>query len=60
MFGHDGEGVELVSAFGAVVDECVEEELGVFGGLEEGAALPGDGSDGIGGVHGWEMIIGRG
>jgi len=64
--------VEFVSAFGAVMLEGFEEELGVCGELEEASAVVGDGGDeegpGLGGSwrdgHGWDCrceggVLGR-
>jgi hypothetical protein len=42
---HEDEGVESVAAFGAVVVEELEEEVRVSVGLEEAAAIGGDGGD---------------
>ena len=53
VVGHDDEGVELVVAFGAVVLQGLDEEGRVCVGLEEAAAVVGDGGDeecaGVGG-----------
>ena len=45
MVGHEDEGVELVAAFGAVFVHQVEKEIRVRVGLEEAAAIRGDGGD---------------
>ena len=64
MVGHDDEGVEFVEAFGAVMLQGFEEELGVAFDLEEAAAVVGDCSEeecsGVGGSwrdgHGWSLF----
>jgi hypothetical protein len=43
VVGHEDEGVELVAAFGAVFIHQLEEEVGVGVGLEEAAAIGGNG-----------------
>lgn len=45
VVGHQDEGVDLIAAFGAVIVEELEEEGGVRVGLEETAAIGGDGGD---------------
>lgn len=45
VIGHEDEGVELVASFGAVVMEKLDHEVRVRVGLEEAAALCGDGGD---------------
>lgn len=57
VVGHDDEGVKFVEAFAAVVLEGLEEEIGVFGDLEEAAAVMGDGGDeeGSGGGGSWGL-----
>ncbi len=45
VVGHEDEGMELVAAFGSVFVEGLEEEVGVRVGLEEAAAIRGDGGD---------------
>jgi hypothetical protein len=45
VVGHEGEGVELVATFGAVVVEELEEKVGVVVDLKEAAAIGGDGGD---------------
>ena len=56
VVGHEDEGVDLVAAFGAVVVEEVEEEGRVRVGLEEAAAIGGDGGD----EEGSEFLRGEG
>jgi hypothetical protein len=48
VIGHDDEGVEFVVAFGAVVLEGFEEELGVTVDLEEEGAVMGCAGDEVG------------
>jgi hypothetical protein len=48
VIGHDDEGVEFIVAFGAVVLEGFEEELGVAVDLEEAAAVMGGAGDEVG------------
>jgi hypothetical protein len=50
VIGHDDEGVEFIVAFAAIVLECVEEEMGVGGELEEAAPIIGLGADEEGSV----------
>jgi hypothetical protein len=45
VVGHEDEGVELVTALGAVFVEDVQEEVRVRVGLEEAAAVRGNGGD---------------
>ncbi len=65
VVGHEDEGVELVAAFGAVVVEELEEEVGVVVDLEEAAAISGNGGDEEGAdflrgeVHEGEVRAGR-
>ena len=56
MIGHEDEGVDLVAAFGAVVVEEAQKEVGVCVGLEEAAALGGNGGDEIGAQFGREEV----
>jgi len=58
MIGHEDEGVELVAAFGAVFVEKLEEEVGVGVGLEEAAAISGDGGDEEGSDFLWGSLHG--
>lgn len=54
MIGHKHEGVELVTLFRAVVAEELEEKVGVGVGLEEAAAVRGDGGKEVGAEFGRE------
>jgi len=53
VFGHDDEGVELVAGLVAVMEEGLEQQVGVGGAGEDGAASVGDGGGRVGvGWHG--------
>jgi hypothetical protein len=48
VVGHDYEAVELETAFGLVLEECLDEELGVGCALEVAMSLEGQYGDGVG------------
>jgi hypothetical protein len=48
VVGHDDESVELESAGVAIAEECVDEEFGGCGALEEATTLVSYGSEGVG------------
>jgi hypothetical protein len=47
VVGHDDEAVELETAFGLMLEECLDEEFGVGCSLEVAMSLEGQYGDGV-------------
>jgi hypothetical protein len=57
VFGHDCESMQCVTALIAVVEEGIQEQVGVLCGLEESAALGSHRCDGVGVSLQWHGLI---
>ena len=51
MVGHDDEAVELEAAFGLILEEGLDEEVGVGCSLEVAMSLEGQYGDGVGALR---------